>query len=93
MAQWEAAEGGADAITIGEALEAAALSAGGKPVEWSDAAAVQVAEARAAGSTAMAAGGVGAAAQSAAIRNARTSRNEDKTKLADVLTVRTLIIS
>lgn len=36
-------------ITIGEALEAAALSAGDQPVEPSDAAAIEAAEARAAG--------------------------------------------
>lgn len=33
-----------DAITVGEALEASSLSAGNKPVEQSDAAAIQAAE-------------------------------------------------
>lgn len=86
-------EEGEDGITIGEALEAAALAAGGKAVDWSDAAAVQAAEVRATGRTTMAAGGVSAAAQSAATLNARTNRSEDKIKLADVLTVRINILS
>ena len=49
------AEEGADGITIGEALDAAALAAGRKPMDWSDAAAVQAAE-----GTTTAPGGVGA---------------------------------
>ncbi|OAY44155.1 late embryogenesis abundant protein 47 [Manihot esculenta] len=72
-------------ITIGEALEATALTAGQKPVEWSDAAAIQAAEVRATGRTTISPGGVAAAAQSAATLNARTARDEDKTKLADIL--------
>uniref|UniRef100_A0A2C9VFU0 SMP domain-containing protein n=1 Tax=Manihot esculenta TaxID=3983 RepID=A0A2C9VFU0_MANES len=51
---------------------AAALTARQKPVEWSDAAAIQAAEIR-------------ATAQSAATLNARTAMDEDKTKLADIL--------
>ncbi|XP_065853356.1 late embryogenesis abundant protein 47 [Euphorbia lathyris] len=72
-------------ITIGEALEATALTAGQKPVEWSDAAAIQAAEVRATGRTTISPGGVAAAAQSAATLNARIKRDEDKTKLADIL--------
>ncbi|CDP08585.1 unnamed protein product [Coffea canephora] len=72
-------------ITIGEALEAAVLTAGNKPVDYSDAAAIQAAEVRATGRTNIVPGGVAAAAQSAATRNARVTRDEDKTKLADVL--------
>ncbi|KAK9016532.1 hypothetical protein V6N11_079028 [Hibiscus sabdariffa] len=72
-------------ITIGEALEATALTAGKKPVEWSDAAAIQAAEVRATGRTSIMPGGVAAAAQSAATLNARATRDEDKTKLADIL--------
>ncbi|XP_050383910.1 late embryogenesis abundant protein D-34-like [Argentina anserina] len=72
-------------ITIGEALEATALTAGQKPVEWSDAAAIQAAEVRATGRTNIVPGGVAAAAQSAATLNARATRDEDKTKLADIL--------
>ncbi|XP_038716644.1 late embryogenesis abundant protein D-34 isoform X2 [Tripterygium wilfordii] len=78
-------DGSGGGITIGEALEATTLTAGQKPVEWSDAAAVQAAEVRATGRTTIAPGGVAAAAQSAATLNARTTRNEDKTKLANVL--------
>nr|AFK36784.1 unknown [Medicago truncatula] len=76
------ADGG---VTIGEALEATALTAGQKPVEWSDAAAIQAAEVRATGRTNIVPGGVAAAAQSAATLNARTTKEEDKTKLGDVL--------
>ncbi|KAL3728153.1 hypothetical protein ACJRO7_032844 [Eucalyptus globulus] len=72
-------------ITIGEALEATALTIGDKPVERSDAAAIQAAEVRATGRTTIAPGGVAAAAQSAATLNARTTRPEEKTKMADVL--------
>ncbi|XP_018824934.1 late embryogenesis abundant protein D-34-like [Juglans regia] len=76
--------GQGDAITIGEALEATVMTAGSKPVEQSDAAAIQ-AEVRATGRTNVVPLGVAAAAQSAATLNARTTRDEDKTKLADVL--------
>jgi len=72
-------------ITIGEALEATALTAGHKPVDFSDAAAIQAAEVRATGRTNIVPGGVAAAAQSAATRNARMTREEDKTKLGDIL--------
>ncbi|KAJ6305735.1 hypothetical protein OIU78_021138 [Salix suchowensis] len=79
-------QGGAG-ITIGEALEATALSCGQRPVEWSDAAAIQAAEVRATGRTTITPGGVAAAAQSAATINARMTKDEDKTKLSDVLAV------
>ncbi|KAL3537895.1 hypothetical protein ACH5RR_001261 [Cinchona calisaya] len=72
-------------ITIGEALEATVLTAGNKPVDYSDAAAIQAAEVRATGRTNIVPGGVAAAAQSAATRNARVTRDEDKTKLAEIL--------
>ncbi|KAK4751144.1 hypothetical protein SAY87_004626 [Trapa incisa] len=78
--------GSRDVITIGEALEAAALTAGQKPVERSDAAAIQAAEVRATGRTTIIPGGVAATAQSAAIRNARMNSDADKAKLADILT-------
>ncbi|KAL2510693.1 Seed maturation protein [Abeliophyllum distichum] len=74
-----------EAITIGEALEAAALSAGDKPIDESDAAAIQAAETRATGLGHVVPGGVGAEAQSAAAYNIRTTRDEQKTKLGDVL--------
>lgn len=70
-------------ITIGEALEASALGAGDKPVDQSDAAAIQAAEVRATGYVLP--GGIGAAAQSAATHNDRTSWFEEKTTIADVL--------
>ncbi|KAE8729706.1 Late embryoproteinsis abundant protein D-34 [Hibiscus syriacus] len=72
-------------ITIGEALQATALTSGEKPVEWSDAAAIHEAEVRATGRKTIMPDGITAAAQSAATRNARTTRDEDKTKLGEVL--------
>ncbi|XP_074349216.1 late embryogenesis abundant protein D-34-like isoform X1 [Apium graveolens] len=75
---------GGEAITIGEALESAAMSAGFKTVDQSDAAAIQAAESRASGG-AIKPGGVAAAAQSAADLNARTMNLEDKARLGDVL--------
>ncbi|EAY88627.1 hypothetical protein OsI_10103 [Oryza sativa Indica Group] len=72
-------------ITIGEALEAAALAAGGTPVERSDAAAIQAAEAKATGTDTYMPGGLAAQAQSAAVANLWTARDADKTKLGDVL--------
>ena len=76
-----------EGITIGEALQVAAMTAGEKAVEQCDAAAIHAAEARATGRTNTVPGGVAAAAQSAATRNPRTTGNEDKIKLADVLVV------
>lgn len=74
-------------ITIGEALEATALTSGNRPVDYSDAAAIQAAEVRATGRTNIVPGGVAAAAQSAATRNARITRDEEKTKLSEILAV------
>lgn len=74
-------------ITIGEALEATALTAGNRPIDYSDAAAIQAAEVRATGRTNIVPGGVAAAAQSAATRNARLPKDEEKTKLGDILSV------
>ncbi|CAL4919039.1 unnamed protein product [Urochloa decumbens] len=77
---------GQDAVTVGRALEAvAATAAGDRPVEQSDAAAVQAAEMRVTGATLTVPGGVAAAAQAAADHNARAARGEDKVKLRDVL--------
>ncbi|KAI9119389.1 hypothetical protein K1719_010064 [Acacia pycnantha] len=76
-----------DAITVGEALEASAVSqAGDKSVDQSDAAAIQAAEMRATGRNETTPGGVAAKAQSAASHNARTLPSEQKTTLSDVLT-------
>lgn len=80
-----AAEG--SAITIGEALEAAAQTMGHKPVDQSDAAAIQAAEVRATGSNEITPGGLAASAQSAAAHNEQVVRDEDKIKLCDILTV------
>lgn len=74
------------AITIGEALEATARTAGNKAVEQSDAAAIQAAEVRATGSNLLIPGGLAAQAQSAATLNTST-RDEDKVTLSEVLTV------
>ncbi|KAL3827968.1 hypothetical protein ACJIZ3_016770 [Penstemon smallii] len=74
-----------DAITIGEALEATALSAGDKPIDASDAAAIQAAETRATGLGHVVPGGIAAEAQAAAARNVLTTKDEEKTKLSDVL--------
>ncbi|KAI3678903.1 hypothetical protein L6452_38207 [Arctium lappa] len=76
---------GGDAVTVGEALEATVVSAGDKPVDQSDAAAIQAAEVRATGRMEAVPGGVAARAQSAAAQNARTPPLENKTKLGDVL--------
>ncbi|KAF3499362.1 hypothetical protein F2Q69_00039752 [Brassica cretica] len=80
-------------ITIGEALDAKVLTAGNKPVEWSDAAAIQAAEVRATGRTNIMPGGVAASAQSAATLNARANSEDDKTTLAVVLTVSIMLES
>jgi hypothetical protein len=80
-----------DAVTIGRALEAAAVAgARGKAVDQSDAATVQAAEMRATGRNLTVPGGVATVAQAAADQNARTMREEDKLKLRDVLSVRSL---
>ncbi|PQQ16905.1 late embryogenesis abundant protein D-34-like [Prunus yedoensis var. nudiflora] len=71
-----------DAITNGEALEATALSAGDKPIDKSDAAAIQASEMKATGRTEIAPGGVATMAQYAASINPRYVNN---TKLGDVL--------
>ncbi|KAF8720263.1 hypothetical protein HU200_023920 [Digitaria exilis] len=72
-------------VTIGEALEATALAAGDDPVERSDAAAIQAAEARATGLDGNVPGGLAAQAQAAAAANAWAASDEDKTTLGDVL--------
>ncbi|KAK8702130.1 hypothetical protein V6N13_020498 [Hibiscus sabdariffa] len=72
-------------ITIGEALEVAALSASDKPIDQSDAAAIQAAEMRATGSSEISPGGIASEAQSAAVRNSQTNRFEDRATLSDVL--------
>ncbi|GAU47428.1 hypothetical protein TSUD_46400 [Trifolium subterraneum] len=73
------------ALTIGEALEATAHTVGDKPVEQSDAAAIQAAEVRATGSNVISPGGLASMAQSAAAYNADCPSEEEKIKLGDVL--------
>lgn len=74
------------ALTIGEALEATSYTVGQKPVEQSDAAAIQAAEVRATGSNVITPGGLASMAQSAAAFNADCPREDEKIKLSDVLT-------
>ncbi|VAI26641.1 unnamed protein product [Triticum turgidum subsp. durum] len=76
-----------DAVTIGEALQAAAqTSAGERPVDLADAAAVQAAETRATGLGGLIPGGVAAAAQQAAETNMRPGlAEEEKVRLRDAL--------
>lgn len=73
------------ALTIGEALEATAHTLCDKPVEQSDAAAIQAAEVRATGSNVISPGGLASMAQSAAAYNADCQRDEEKIKMGDVL--------
>jgi hypothetical protein len=73
-----------EAVTIGEALEAAAVGAGDKPVQPSDARAIQSAEARATGIPGGIPGGLAAFAQSAAELNPRVTASE-KTTISDIL--------
>ncbi|PVH31839.1 hypothetical protein PAHAL_9G245300 [Panicum hallii] len=72
-------------ITIGEALEATAFSAGDQPVEPSDAAAIAAAEARASGTDEAPPDGLAARARAAADANALALREEDRATLRDVL--------
>ncbi|KAJ1701249.1 hypothetical protein LUZ63_001028 [Rhynchospora breviuscula] len=76
-----------DAVTIGEALEAAALVLGEKPIDLADAAAVCAAEMRATGLAGVVPGGVGAAALAAAESNMRNEKESEgkKTTMSDVL--------
>ncbi|XP_010474927.1 PREDICTED: late embryogenesis abundant protein 3-like [Camelina sativa] len=75
-----------DTVTIGEALEATALSLGDKPVNRKDAAAIQAAESRATGEFKTRPGGLAAAAQAAAVANEQTVLEEDKVTIEDILT-------
>ncbi|KAK4253767.1 hypothetical protein QN277_010402 [Acacia crassicarpa] len=74
-----------DPISIGEALEAVAISAGDKAVDQSDAAAITAAEIRATGNKRAVPGGVADTAQNAASMNTHARHREDMTKLSDVL--------
>ena len=72
-------------IVLSQALEAAAVEGGQRPVEKSDAGAIQSAVKRATGAPPTA-GGLAAAAMSAADLNSRVP-SADKTTLADILMV------
>ena len=80
-----------DAVTIGEALEASALSAGNKPITRTDAAAIQAAEMLATKTNKTPPGGLGAEAQSAALRNEQITSQVNKTTLGDILMVSQLL--
>lgn len=76
-------------ITIGEALAATARMVGDQPVEKSDAAAIQAAEARATGLNVAFPAGVAAEAQAAADANVWADNDATKLSIGDVLSVRT----
>ena len=77
-------------VTIGEAMEAAALSAGNRPVEAADAAAIRAAETQAQGEDKVMPGGLADQAWAAASANVWAEREEDKITIGDVLSVCTL---
>ncbi|XP_030470502.1 late embryogenesis abundant protein D-34-like [Syzygium oleosum] len=70
---------------IGEALEATAQSAGDKPVDQSDAAAILMAEQCKAGSDLVIPGGLAASAQTAVAYNEGKLGDEAKIKISDIL--------
>ncbi|XP_054820721.1 late embryogenesis abundant protein D-34-like [Prosopis cineraria] len=72
-------------LTIGEALDATVHTVGDKPVEQSDAAAIQAAEMRATGRHEITPGGLAALAQKAAAYNKGCVREEDKIKMSDIV--------
>ncbi|KAM7485522.1 hypothetical protein LguiA_001531 [Lonicera macranthoides] len=77
-------------ITIGEALEAAKHTAGSKPLDQSDAAAIRAAEVRATGTNNVTPGGLTSPAQLAVSFNAALMKDDEKVKLTDVLSVGTI---
>ena len=82
-----AAEEDATKITIGEALEATARAGGGRPVDRADAEAIRAAEMSAHGADVAMPGGLGDQARAAARANAQATREGDKVKIGDVLSV------
>ncbi|WOK91579.1 Seed maturation protein [Canna indica] len=72
-------------VTIGDALEATLATDGDKSVDASDATTIQAVEAVAIGMNAVMPGGVAAVAQAAALANASMNRDEDTTKLCEVV--------
>ncbi|ESQ43178.1 hypothetical protein EUTSA_v10015357mg [Eutrema salsugineum] len=69
--------------TLTEALKAAAINVGHKPVETTDVAAIKEVETRATGGEG--GGGVTTVAKAAVARNERTEKKDEKTKLRDVM--------
>ncbi|XVE77799.1 hypothetical protein DITRI_Ditri13aG0091700 [Diplodiscus trichospermus] len=72
-------------ISVGEALEATAISIGDKPVDRGDAAAIRAAEAKAIGRNETQPSGLGAKAQAAAAFNARVAYDYNMITISDVL--------
>ena len=85
MQQQQLVEEDASKVTIGEAMEAAALSAGDRPLEETDAAAIRAAETQAQGADEVMPGGLADQAWAAASANAWAERDEDKITVSDVL--------
>ncbi|XP_022760033.1 late embryogenesis abundant protein D-34-like [Durio zibethinus] len=81
-----------DPITVGEALETASFSAADRPIDRSDAAAIQAAEVRATRSNEVMPGDIASEAQSLATRNSQTLRFEDQATLSDILSDATLML-
>lgn len=72
--------------TLTEALKAAAINVGDKPVETTDLAAIKEVEARATGGdTENIADGVATVAKQAVARNEKVDKKDDKTNLRDVI--------
>lgn len=76
-------------ITIGEALEATARAGGGRPIDRADAEAIRAAEMSAHGADLAMPGGLGDQARAAARANVQATRDSEKVKIADVLSVST----
>ncbi|CAM0910518.1 unnamed protein product [Alopecurus aequalis] len=85
MEQQQQVQEDASKVTIGEAMEAAALSSGNRPVEEADAAAIRAAETQAMGASEVMPGGLADEAWAAASANAWAEREEDKITIGDVL--------
>ena len=71
--------------TLTEALKAAAINVGRKPVETTDLAAIKEVEARAIGGDIESDGGVTAVASKAVARNQKIGEDNEKTNLGDVI--------
>ncbi|XWS46840.1 hypothetical protein CRYUN_Cryun14cG0102800 [Craigia yunnanensis] len=79
-------------ISIGEALEATAISVGDKPVDQGDATAIRAAETRAVGRNVSQPSSLGVTAQAVATFNARVAYDYNKITIADVLSDATLML-